>query len=95
MQIGFGGGILSSWNFRQTALKCSDLLEAFEATLTEITREFIADLLEEFFARSKAIQEIGGISYKSYMEGAKIPDGWILDRTLDYFVPPNLSLSKH
>ena len=55
----------------------------------KLERQMVKDVIHDFFKRSEAIKAIGGISYLEFVEGAKIPEGWVRDTELEFFVPPD------
>lgn len=50
----------------------------------------IAEEMREFFALAERIRMIGGIALEAVMDGkATIPVGWVLEPSLNYYVPPS------
>lgn len=60
----------------------------------EIDEDFIRECLAEFYRRVEAIKLVGGIAVFDVIDkGAKVPDGWVLDHSTEYYVPPGFSVS--
>lgn len=57
-----------------------------------ITTDDIERELSRFWRRSDAARAAGAISVKEQYDGTKIPDGWVLDHELDFWLPPNVRL---
>lgn len=53
-------------------------------------RDEIAEEMREFFAFAERIRMIGGVALETVMDGkATVPDGWVLEPCLNYYVPPS------
>jgi hypothetical protein len=62
----------------------------------KISNEMIAEVLADFFERSKRIKEAGGIALMDVENRtATVPAGWHPDEQLYFFVPPGFSTSVH
>lgn len=63
-----------------------------EVGKVELSNSDIEHILAKFWRRAEAARAAGGISKKDQFEGATIPDGWVLDYQIDYWLPPNVVL---
>lgn len=60
----------------------------------ELTPEMIEYIISSNFRRSEAIKLAGGISAMEVDQGKPIPEGWVLDDVLDFYVPPDFHFSN-
>ncbi len=60
-----------------------------------LTTEMIQSVWGEMLRRIETIKAAGGVAMWEVAEGKPIPDGYVLDRYTEYFVPPNLFLDEH
>jgi hypothetical protein len=57
------------------------------------TVDELRDALDGLKARCDAARGAGGVSMiEHFRDGTPIPDGWVLDEIVSYFIPPNVTL---